>query len=279
MRTAQKIIKAFAICLASFIIVVMLAAVVGVISLTGTLFGVDFGFSNEIPTSIWQDENNTEVRKLDISTGATHLRLIRDSSIKQPRVETNNKYISTRQDGETLRITEESHFSFFLGVDGRTEVKVYLPEKIRLTDIEIDTGAGKVDIEYLKTERLRLELGAGLTEIAYVEATERAEIESGAGALEIRDGKLKDLNLKHGAGKCSITASILGTSKLDAGVGRVELSLTGAEKDYRFVVDKGIGTVTINHNSVEDDEVYGSGDNLIKLESGVGSVEIETLGR
>lgn len=280
MNTAQRVIKAFALCLAGFIILVMFGAVISLVGFLAMLSGSDFSYTP--PSVIWQEEIGSSestaqvaVRKLKVSVGATDLRIVETTDAEKVRVESNNGHVVSWQDYDTLQVVEKSHFSWFDFANH--ELVIYLPAKYQFEEVEIDAGAGRVEISRLAANRVKFELGAGKTEIDYLEAFDDLDIEGGAGSLEIKDGKLKSSEIEIGAGRAAITAQLIGDSKISSGVGRVELNLKATPGDYKFSVDKGIGAVTIDGVSQNDDATYGQGNNLIKLDCGVGSVEVRTV--
>lgn len=275
MRAAQKLIKFFALCLAAVIIVGIFAAIVGAFALVGRIVGVDDGFSSGEFSTLWEGdaEDTSEITKLVVKTGATNakLRLTNENQIK---VDTNNEYIATRQIGNTLFVEESSHFAFSSWFDS-AELVLYLPEKLVLTDVEINAGAGALEIERLVVRNLDLDLGAGKTKIRELNVAEGARINSGAGVVEVDQGKINNLRLELGAGKTEVRAELIGKSKVESGVGRLDLVLLGHKDDYRFSVDKGIGSVRIDGAEQSDDAVYGQGERTIDLESGVGAIEVK----
>lgn len=275
MRVVQKIIKIFALFLAGAIIVGVITGILSLVGLLGFVSGEDFALT---PVStIWQPESDqVGVQKLEVSTGAARLRIIESDDVKQIRVDSNNDNIMSWQDNDTLQVIEKGHFTFF-GMGNVSDLTIYLPKNYKFTEVKIETGAGSVEIDRLVTEKVRFELGAGKTEIRYLEVTQSADIEGGAGYTILKSGKLKDLDLDLGAGKTEITAELIGNSSISSGVGRLELNAVETSGGYRFKVDKGIGSVTINGDTQSDDATYGQGENFVKLEAGVGSVEVKTV--
>ena len=275
MRTAQKIIKAFALCLAGVIIISIVGGIISLVGLLGIVSGESFDQVEE--STIWaEDVEQVAVRNLEIDVGVAKLEIVALSDIDKIQVRTNIEEIMSWEDNGTLRIVEKSHFAFFNFV-GDQRLSVYVPRGYQFDNIQIKTGAGRLSVDELRAKRGKLELGAGHAEIRYLELSESAEIEGGAGAIEIEDAKLKNLDLDLGAGKTELTAQIIGNSKISSGVGRLELNLKQAPGGYRYTVDKGIGAVHIDGAKQGDDATYGDGDNLIELDCGVGSVEVKTV--
>lgn len=272
MRAVQVIIKVFALCLAGTIIISIVAALLGVVSLLGVMAGVSDSIVGEMST-VWQEDTNSRVMNLDISVGASGVRVVEAGSGSNVWIETNNKHITSWQDNNTLRVVEKSHV-MFSGFFERGELVIYVPKDLKLDTVEIAAGAGMLDIDKLVANRINLSLGAGTTTINEIDALKSAKISGGAGVVEIRDGKLYDLDLDMGAGKASITAEILGNSTVESGVGRLDLTLKGSSSDYKIKIEKGIGSVTVDGMDQHDNAVYGTGSNLIELETGIGAVQV-----
>ncbi len=276
MRGAQKVIKAFALALAVFLIVSMGVALIGGISFLVALSGgdeVDFGNSG---TWVGEEFEENTVRRLELNVKATNVKF-RIAEVDEPvRVETNNEYIMTGVDGDRLYVIEKSHGIF--GWGGTGEVVVYVRKGTKFDEVDVEAGAGTLSIEVLETKRLKLELGAGKTRIEKLVASENVEIDGGAGLLEIAGGELRNARIELGAGKADITARLGGHSKVKSGVGRLELELVGKESDYRLLIDKGLGSVEYNGRGVSDGERIGDGTDVVDINSGVGSVDIRVTG-
>lgn len=274
MKLAQGLIKFFALCLAAAIIVAMFAAVIGAFALVGRIVGIDVYGNDGDFTTIWQGDNSDAhtITKLVIKTGATNIKLA-ETEEANIQVDANSKYITTRQVGNTFYVEETSHFVWSGFMDNGSTV-IYLPTAMKLHDVEISAGAGTFTADRISAANLNLSLGAGKTKIEQLNITENAQIDGGAGVIEIDNGEINNLNLELGAGQTRMKAELFGKNKVESGVGRLDLILVGGKDRYKFTVDKGIGSVVIDKKSQEDDAVFGGGDILIDLESGIGAVEV-----
>lgn len=278
MNTAQKIIKGFAIGLAIFIMV----SIAGVIlSAVGTLGLISEGLERDNPMMgekvelLGDKSENQTVKRLDVSVKATRVWVKPvDAGVSY---QTNNDHIDVWEENGTIHVVERSHGLF--GFGGTGELTIYVDNKIELEEVKFEVGAGTLTVQNLMAKRVDLELGAGKTEIERLSASERLRIDGGAGLLEVKDGKAKNAEIKIGAGKADLRVELVGDSKIDSGVGKVELDLIGNEADYRLEIDKGLGSVSYNGRSLEDDAREGNGDNRVKIDSGVGAVEIRTVER
>lgn len=270
MKTTFRIIKAFAIVLAVMIIVSIVGAVVTGAEMLGML-GSKQGHDEY---TLVADAGYSDVKELDINVKATELKIV-ETDKELVRVETTSKYIDQWQDQGTLHITERSHGIFGWNAVGLTTI--YLPKNIHFERVHLEVGAGSLSGDTsLNTKKAKLDFGAGRAVLGGLYVSESAEIDAGAGLLEIHSGKVKDLHLDMGAGKAAVDLRLVGNSYIQTGAGKLELGLVGGKSDYTITVDKGIGSVTLDGANLGDNEEWGDGANKVKVESGVGAVEIKT---
>ena len=143
-----------------------------------------------------------------------------------------------------------------------------------LENVKVEMGAGKTHIANLNTDILDLNLGAGKNLLEKLEVNTQTKIESGAGLTEIMAGTLNNVDLDLGVGKVFINASILGNSKIECGVGSVELNLLGNQESYQLNVEKGIGSIDVANKIYNNDDTIGNGKNHLKIEGGIGNIKV-----
>ena len=271
MTSVQKVIKYLAIAFAIFLIVSIIS------SITAALFAVSgiLGLKQDIERSmnsemVVTDLENNNAATLDIELAFTNLTIKTGDSLK---IETDNSNISYKQENQTLQIKEKNKKWFSNYVE--KELILYLPEGIEFEKVKIATGAGKIDIETLKTGNLSFELGAGETEIQNLNVSKECEIDGGAGKLSIFSGTINDLDLDMGVGKVNLTSSLTGKNEINAGVGTLNIDLQGEKESYKIQADKGLGSVKIDGKEIIDGEIFGNGENHIEVDGGVGNIDID----
>ena len=260
-RRLVNIIKALAYLLAFFIIATMV---------TSLIFAVNLFTGSNSQTemqSIYKDKET--INNLDISLKATSLEIV-DS--KDFSVDTNNAKIKITYENGTLKIHEKGTPSFNAS---DLVLKISLPSASNFKTVKIEMGAGKTHIANLNTDILDLNLGAGKNLLEKLEVNNQTKIESGAGLTEIMAGTLNNVDLDLGVGKVFINASILGNSKIECGVGAVELNLIGNQEIYQLNVEKGIGSIYVADKIYNNDDTIGNGNNHLKIEGGIGSIKVE----
>ena len=66
----------------------------------------------------------------------------------------------------------------------------------------------------------------------------------------------------------------MGNSKIECGVGAVELNLLGNQENYQLNVEKGIGSIYVADKIYNNDDTIGNGNNHLKIEGGIGSIKV-----
>lgn len=269
MTSAQKIIKYLALCLATFLIFLIISSLLGVFYSVSKI--LDVQKDNEVTMDKMSTVNfkTDDISSLDINLLFTNL-IIKQGDVLH--VETNNEKVHFDEENNSLKIKEDSRS--WLSQNNKGNLILYLPENSQFKTVKIQAGAGKIQIENLVTDSLSLELGAGETSIQRLNVSENCKIESGAGKVSLLDGRIKNLDLDLGVGKFELTSSLLGSNKINAGIGSLELNLLGNKKDYLIKADKGIGAIHVDESVVSDDSTVGTGENTIKIDGGIGNIDV-----
>ena len=273
MTTTQKIIKYLAIAFALFLVI--------------SIFSIIFGLSREIISSINSDKkdsklleeyttisnnvNNIESFKIDISND--------DIEIKEGEkfeVKTNDPDVKFYHENSKVKIKTDKTFSWHLSNSSRGTIIIYLPNEYNITELDLNLGAGKIDIDKIFVETLLMDLGAGTMTAKEINVYEKATINGGAGNINIYSGTINNLNLKLGAGNASIESDLTGSNTLTTGVGKLNLGLSRSKDNYKFDISKGLGNIILNDFDVSEDILIGDGETKIKISGAVGNIIINT---
>jgi len=273
MTTTQKIIKYLAIAFALFLVI--------------SIFSIIFGLSREIISSINSDKkdsklleeyttisnnvNNIESFKIDISND--------DIEIKEGEkfeVKTNDPDVKFYHENSKVKIKTDKTFSWHLSNSSRGTIIIYLPNEFNISELDLNLGAGKIDIDKLFVETLLMDLGAGTMTAKEINVYEKAAINGGAGNININSGTINNLNLKLGAGNASIQSDLTGSNTLTTGVGKLNLGLSRSKDNYKFDISKGLGNIILNDFDVSEDTLIGDGETKIKINGAVGNIIINT---
>lgn len=273
MTTTQKIIKYLAIAFALFLVI--------------SIFSIIFGLSREIISSINSDKkdsklleeyttisnnvNNIESFKIDISND--------DIEIKEGEkfeVKTNDPDVKFYHENSKVKIKTDKTFSWHLSNSSRGTIIIYLPNEFNISELNLNLGAGKIDIDKIFVETLLMDLGAGTMTAKEINVYEKATINGGAGNINIYSGTINNLNLKLGAGNASIESDLTGSNTLTTGVGKLNLGLSRSKDNYKFDISKGLGNIILNDFEVSEDILIGDGEAKIKISGAIGNIIINT---
>lgn len=258
----NRIIKTFAFILAAIVIISMLG---GIYALCITVF--DLFQSKQIENQIQYD---SLMSSLDIDLKTANLEIKLGDKLL---VSTTNKYVTTYQNNNNIVIQEKKHS--LLSKDNN-KVIITVPDNFLLDIVEIDITSGSIKIDKLETKRLNLDLGSGTTKINNLLVTDKTKIDCGSGKFLLNNGNLSNLNLDTGLGDTILNAKIIGNSNIETDIGKLELNLIGSINDYELTIDKGVGSIKLNNESLKDKSVVGTGNNYLLIEGGIGLTSITT---
>lgn len=263
MTTSKRIIKYLSIAFAIFLTITIISSITSFLySLVTTLKDTS---NNKNMSEVWQN-TNIMVNDLDINLDYNSLNIKVGDKLS---IETSSQDIKYLIEDNTLKIEDNKKIK--LTNNEKEELTIYIPSNIVLNKINIDMGIGTLNIENISARKLELNLGAGTTTIDNI-YSENTNIDTGAGTFTITNGNINNLDLDIGVGKTTINSNITGNSTISAGIGPLSLSLPN--NNYTFKVEKGIGKVIINDKEVKDNEIVGTGTNIIKLSGALGDIKV-----
>lgn len=257
MNKAQKIIKYLAVALAIYLICEIFIILANIIGIVGSSL-------------------NTSSKNINVPSSSAYLIIDLNNSsltIKEGdkfTYQTDNKNIEVTEEKNKLIIKEKNDLKL-----KSSEVIVTIPKDMTLNDTIINVDIGKVSIENLVTESLGLNVGAGNVLINNITVTKNCEIDGGAGNITIKNAKLYNADIDLGIGKTIITGTLNGKNEIDTGIGGLEFNLIGTLNDYELEISKGVGSITLNDKELKDDEKIGTGSSQVKIDGGIGAIDIK----
>ena len=279
----QKVIKFLAIALAIFLIVNIIGAILSIIGIIGgiafftnTITDVKEEIVQESPEYLEQPEviadniNIEDIVKFEIEVKYSNLEIKKGDF----KVESNDTNVKCTQKGNEL-IVKETGNNWLRNKEGN-KVIIYIPENKEFNEIEIDTGAGNIEIESLNTKDLSFSIGAGKVVINNLKVTNEAGIHGGPGKVDILSGEICNLNLDMGIGEFNICTKLLGNNDIEQGMGKLTIKLRDSQENYTIRTRKGMGSITIDGKEAQNNSIYGNGQNILNIEGGMGAIEITT---
>lgn len=271
MTSGQKIIKYIAIAIAIFLIINIIGIILTIFAGLGIFFNVKEAITNtENFEEVIDNYPIEEITNLDIEINYSKLEIKNGDTFK---IECNNEKIYTEKKGNKIEIKEKNNW---FNKQETSNIIIYIPENKIFERTEIEAGAGEINIDKLQTNNLTFSIGAGKVQINELEVFEKAEIEGGAGKADIISGELHNLDLEMGLGELNLTTKLIGNNVIEQGIGKLSINLTDNIENYKIRTSKGLGSITIDGNEVQDGNTYGNGENNIRIEGGMGAIEIVT---
>lgn len=150
--------------------------------------------------------------------------------------------------------------------------------------LRVDTKNDKVTIKETGNNLIVTENGSRLfggdrDVVIYVPENlqfEKVGISGGAGSIHIESLRAKELEMSIGVGETSVNNLDIDNAKISTGIGKVAIGLASSADSYEIKVEKGIGEIKFNGNSVSDGSTLGSGKNKLSVSGGIGSIAINT---
>ena len=271
MTSGQKIIKYIAIAIAIFLIINIIGIILTIFAGLGIFFNVKEAITNtENFEEVIDNYPIEEITNLDIEINYSKLEIKNGDTFK---IECNNEKIYTEKKGNKIEIKEKNNW---FNKQETSNITIYIPENKIFERTEIEAGAGEINIDKLQTNNLTFSIGAGKVQINELEVFEKAEIEGGAGKADIISGELHNLDLEMGLWELNLTTKLIGNNVIEQGIGKLSINLTDNIENYKIRTSKGLGSITIDGNEVQDGNTYGNGENNIRIEGGMGAIEIVT---
>ena len=210
--------------------ILMAVSIIGGIISAVTSMTFIFGGTDSIG-ELKSYEIKSEISRMDVDIGGAALTIKQGDQLS---VESDINGISVSSSGGTLKI-KQSGIPFQMGRTAGVVI-ITLPDDIVFDMVSIVTGAGRVNIDTIASERAELEFGAGEVKIKSLTATKGAEIDGGAGQITIEGGEIHELDFDMGVGEFTLTSRLTGRNTFDMGVGEANITLIGSTDDHRVAV-------------------------------------------
>ncbi|MBR2634718.1 MAG: DUF4097 family beta strand repeat protein [Clostridia bacterium] len=268
MTKEQRWIKNFAIGLAVLLIVGIFSGILGVLK------GITLFFSDSEKSGEMTDYPvSSEVRSLELFLSAAQVTI---QTGEKFAVCSNLENLKVSETGGVLTLREKK--ALFRSTKSDAALTLTVPENFVFERAEISTGAGALTADSLSAMEIEMELGAGKVFFSHLSAQRSADIQGGVGKITVENGSLHNLQAEMGVGEWHYTGFLTGEAELEFGIGNSKLILLGQSEDYRLECEKGIGNLTVDNKRVSGNETIGSGENKIRLEAGIGNIEISFQG-
>lgn len=154
---------------------------------------------------------------------------------------------------------------------------LYVPEGVLFDETELQLGAGKMELDNLQAQKMKIELGAGQILAKDFEVSE-LEIKVGAGDIELEEAKLGEVKIEVGAGNCKIQGAVNEDVKAECAMGNITLNIKGDEADFDYELECVSGNLKVGDMEysglAKETEVDNDADKKLDLQCVMGNIEV-----
>lgn len=188
-------------------------------------------------------------------------------------------YYRVSYSDKTLKVEDKTNDFFDIKLKKRlkqqVEVIIYLPKDHKLTDLDVQAGAGSIILEDFATENLNIKAGAGVISATKVMA-DYSNVDGGVGELNFKDVEFNSGDIDMGVGSLNFSGILQGRHTIDAGIGELNLDIKGDLEDYNLDIEKGLGEIKINGKRFKEiDFSQSQNGNDLDISGGIGSINID----
>ncbi|MCI8273080.1 MAG: DUF4097 domain-containing protein [Clostridia bacterium] len=271
MKEFQKILKYVAIAFGLYLAITIISAIVGVVlAITTGIYGISYLTEQSEANSTNITEQYEQVNKLKLEIGASNIVIKEEGTVFRVETEKTSKTMIIRENQGTLEIRDTKKNLF----NKDRNIVIYVPEGTKFSEIQLEIGAGTVNIRDINADKVDFSFGAGSVNIDNLVCS-KTKIECGAGEVIINNSDFGNTELDTGIGRLVYSGYLRNSADIECGVGEVDLNLLGGEEAYTIKAEKGIGDIRINGDSVANESTIGNGENKISIDGGVGSIKID----
>lgn len=217
---------------------------------------------------------NIVLRKCELVIGASA-----DDQIYVSVDQLGQKYCKVEPDNDTLEIIDTRNDKQ-MTKQTTIRLRMDIPEDYRFNKVKLDIGAGDIQVEELLTKKMNLAGGAGAFRAQSLTVSDAFDAELGVGDFYIEQAVLGDTKIQCGVGAMEIAScELTGDALFRGGVGDVTIGLDAEEKDYNYHLASGLGRLTVfgkNYHALNKaKEQDNDADYTITLDCGAGAMCIK----
>lgn len=127
-------------------------------------------------------------------------------------------------------------------------ITLVLPAGMSFDEVDVEVGAGVMEIYDLMVKELDADVGAGELSLKDIEARELST-EIGAGRLSAENVSTKDADIAVSMGECVYKGTISENLDAECDMGNMEFYLSGTEKDHNYDIECAAGNIDMGSYS------------------------------
>ena len=208
--------------------------------------------------------NYENIKRLEVNVEETELIIRNGDSF---RIEGTNipDRMEIEQDGDTLKVSDEELPSSFS--DENMVVTIYIPEDVKLDNIDLEINYVSADIQKLNTANLKLDIYNNYCEIDEIIA-DNMEFKNEEGNIDIYDAEIGRLLFDSESGVEDVSLDITGNAEINLEYSYTDMNLIGTQEDYQINTKNQSGNIYIDGTTItSNSETLGSGNAKVNLDN------------
>ena len=276
MSELQKVIKYCAMGFAAFLAFSIITGIItGILAFSGSFSTI--GSANTV--NVTKSFEDVKSLSADNGIGTFTIKVGESDKVEVVAENVSENFKVEKSFSGNLEIKSTFNFwNFFNGAGNQNKqakITIYIPKDFMAENIEINAGAGNVNIEALSTKKLKINAGAGNIYGKNITASE-VKLDGGVGEITLEQVDLSKVDIDCGIGNVNLQGRMFGKCKIDCGVGEVKLNLQGSTDDYNLNIEKGLGSVYIDGEKYSDLNWNNTtASNSLDIDGGVGDIDID----
>lgn len=222
-----------------------------------------------------EEFSNIKEISLNISYGDLNFASYEGDVVKVDAQDVKKSFDCSKEDDELIISDDDRNRKY--RTNYHPIITILVPED-KLDEIDMNLGAGYINVNNLYTKELTVKIGAGefIGENFNVNS---CDIKVGTGNLDINGINADEMELDCGIGSADISGDIDREIEVKCAMGNVMLELEKEESYYSYDISCGMGEVSIGNNNYSDldnkKHISNKTDNVIDIDCGMGNVMVD----
>lgn len=206
------------------------------------------GEDNEKTNKITEGQQSVSIdaiRNLELVLGTGKF-IIREKEVSDGVIDIYIEGTQCRQyvkDG-TLHVENFREFHVFNIDASLNKVTIEIPQGMSFDEIDVELGAGTMEISDIRAKEFDAGIGAGELTIKNME-TQELSVEIGAGELKAENVSARNADFEVSMGECVYRGTIQDNLDAECNMGNMEFYLTGAEEEHNYEIECGAGNIDV----------------------------------
>ena len=208
--------------------------------------------------------NYENIKSLEVNVEETELIIRNGDTFKIEGTNIPDR-MEIEQDGNKLKVSDEEVSSSFS--DENMVVTIYIPEDVKLDNIDLEINYVSADIQKLNTANLELDIYNNYCEIDEIIA-DNMEFKNEEGNIDIYDAEIGRLLFDSESGVEDVSLDITVNAEFNLEYSYTDMNLIGKEEDYQISTRNKSGNIYIDDETITSNaETWGSGNTKINLDN------------